>query len=538
MAYIGNGPGVASQRVLTTLTATDGQTTFVPTSGYTLGYVDVYFNGVKLIDGSDYTAANGVNIVLTEAATAGDIVEVVTYLPRGLSDGYTKAEADARYMDINAVTLPDQTSNSGKFLTTDGTNASWAEVPDEVIISATEPTGVSIGQLWYDTTTKALKAYDGSLFLKVAAEPITLTNITGLIYNTVASSLTLTGTGFLSGELNITFTPSGGSGTSVTVTAASDTSATVVVPSAIFNLASGTVVAIQAQNADSSTSNSLTATVSAAPSGGTITTFGDYKVHTFTSSGTFSVPAGFPTTSVSFLAVAGGGGGGCGNTGSALGGAGGGGGGMISSTTTINPSTNYTITVGGGGAGDTSDSTVNADAGSNTAAFGTTALGGGGGGSRNGVEAGDSGGSGGGSCGTAILAGGTGTSGQGNRGGNKTAAAWGATGGGGKSTAGGDTAGDQNTAGGAGLASSISGSSITYAGGGGGGANFNNQSAGSGGTGGGGAGASYASSIGGNGTANRGGGGGGASEMLNSGKTSSDGGNGGSGVVVLRYKLI
>lgn len=144
MAYIGNGPGVASQRILTTLTAVDGQTTFVPSAGYTLGYVDVFLNGVKLVDGTDYTAANGVNIVLTEAAALNDTVEVVTYFPRGLSDGYTKAEADgryepidsaytksesdARYMDINAVTLPDQTGHTGQFLQSDGTNADWATV--------------------------------------------------------------------------------------------------------------------------------------------------------------------------------------------------------------------------------------------------------------------------------------------------------------------------------------------------------------------------------------------------------------------------
>ena len=103
MAYIGNGPGVASQRVLTTITAVDGQTTFVPSSGYTLGYVDVFLNGVKLVDGTDYTASNGVNIVLTEAAVLNDTVEVLTYFPRGLSDGYTKAEADGRYEPIDTA---------------------------------------------------------------------------------------------------------------------------------------------------------------------------------------------------------------------------------------------------------------------------------------------------------------------------------------------------------------------------------------------------------------------------------------------------
>jgi hypothetical protein len=140
MAYIGNSPGVASQRIVTTFTATASQTTFTPSSGYTVGYLDVYHNGVKLINGDDYTASNGTTFVLASGAASGDVIEAVAYLPRGLSDGYTKAEADARYMDINAVTLPTQTGNSGKYLTTDGSAASWGTVDLSTKVSKTGDT--------------------------------------------------------------------------------------------------------------------------------------------------------------------------------------------------------------------------------------------------------------------------------------------------------------------------------------------------------------------------------------------------------------
>ena len=95
MAYIGNSPGVASQRITTTLTATASQTTFTPTSVYTVGYIDVYMNGVRLVSGTDYTASNGTTVVLASGAAENDVMEIVAYIPRGLSDGYTKAEADA-----------------------------------------------------------------------------------------------------------------------------------------------------------------------------------------------------------------------------------------------------------------------------------------------------------------------------------------------------------------------------------------------------------------------------------------------------------
>ena len=102
MAYIGNSPGVASQRVVTQFTATSNQTTFTPTSGYTIGYLDVFLNGVKLVNGKDYTASNGTTVVLAAGAAADDSVEVVSFIPRGLSDGWLKSEADSRYLQLGA----------------------------------------------------------------------------------------------------------------------------------------------------------------------------------------------------------------------------------------------------------------------------------------------------------------------------------------------------------------------------------------------------------------------------------------------------
>lgn len=56
------------------------QSTFLVTSGYRIGYVDVYLNGVKLLDSSDYTAVDGNNVVLTQPAVIQDVVEVQSYL--------------------------------------------------------------------------------------------------------------------------------------------------------------------------------------------------------------------------------------------------------------------------------------------------------------------------------------------------------------------------------------------------------------------------------------------------------------------------
>jgi len=71
----GSAVNGTSQRFV--YTATAAQTTFAVT--YDVGFVDVYLNGVKLTVDVDFTATNGLNIVLATGATAGDIVDIVAY---------------------------------------------------------------------------------------------------------------------------------------------------------------------------------------------------------------------------------------------------------------------------------------------------------------------------------------------------------------------------------------------------------------------------------------------------------------------------
>ena len=76
--YIGNIPTPQATQTRDTFTATSGQTSFA-TSGYTPGFLDVFLNGVHLVNGTDYTASNGSDVVLTTGAATSDIVEVLSY---------------------------------------------------------------------------------------------------------------------------------------------------------------------------------------------------------------------------------------------------------------------------------------------------------------------------------------------------------------------------------------------------------------------------------------------------------------------------
>ena len=303
-------------------------------------------------------------------------------------------------------------------------------------------------------------------------------------------------------------------------------------------------------------SNNLAAT------GGTITECGDFKIHTFTGPGTFtvqSVSATAAENTVGYLVVGGGGGGQ-----STRGGGGGAGGfregrnapidNFTASPLVANAPTNavtvtaqaYPITVGAGGAGGIHSPATNSVNGSNSIFSTITATGGGRGGGPigGGCLAGGDGGSGGGSYnpGTAVGPGNNPptTPAQGNDGGSGAGAPkYGGGGGGGAGAVGANGSTSAGGNGGAGVSTSITGSSVARAGGGGGGAYYT-SSVGSGGSGGGGdaspgSGTPY---VGGAGTVNTGGGGGGNSNLGPGAPGSCGaGGAGGSGIVVIRYKF-
>ena len=66
-------------------TATSGQTTFTglddnsATLQYDAGFLDVYLNGVRLINGDDFTATDGTSIVLATGAATNDILSIIAF---------------------------------------------------------------------------------------------------------------------------------------------------------------------------------------------------------------------------------------------------------------------------------------------------------------------------------------------------------------------------------------------------------------------------------------------------------------------------
>jgi hypothetical protein len=302
------------------------------------------------------------------------------------------------------------------------------------------------------------------------------------------------------------------------------------------------------KNTMDSTSN-VTGNPNLIATGGTITTCGNCKIHTFTGPGSFTVSNASqtaPENVVSYLIVGGGAGGG------GLGGGGGGGGfrefkaphqsypvsprnGSTPITVTAQV---YPVTVGAGGAGQGYNS-PNPASGIASTIFGLSSAGGGGGGSGSTFTNGENGGSGGGGNGGYAGNGGNGNTppvspSQGEPGGNAnnpSASGGYQSGGGGGVTEGSNPSVNAgpgaNGRGGQGTDTQITSAPFSYAGGGGGGGCSPGGTGSPCGTGGP---AGTGAAAGNTGATNKGGGGGGSG-------SGGSGGNGGSGIVIIRYKF-
>ena len=81
MGYLGNQStftGTQNNKRISFI-ATDGQTSFTVTGGYTINQIDVYRNGVKLVGSRDFTALDGTSVNLVIGASSGDILEFVVF---------------------------------------------------------------------------------------------------------------------------------------------------------------------------------------------------------------------------------------------------------------------------------------------------------------------------------------------------------------------------------------------------------------------------------------------------------------------------
>ena len=71
---------------------------------YSVGYEQVYRNGVLLSRGNDYTATNGTTITLIDATITGDIIEVFANATIPLTDTYSQSVANGKFINNTLTT--------------------------------------------------------------------------------------------------------------------------------------------------------------------------------------------------------------------------------------------------------------------------------------------------------------------------------------------------------------------------------------------------------------------------------------------------
>jgi hypothetical protein len=118
MSYVGVPPFGQTVRTTTELTATAGQTIFYPSGGYLPGYIDVIVQGVEL-GSQDYTALDGVRVILNVACAAGEEFKSKAYWPVTMVDIASTSVAkgggnDKIFFENDQVVTSNYTITAGK----------------------------------------------------------------------------------------------------------------------------------------------------------------------------------------------------------------------------------------------------------------------------------------------------------------------------------------------------------------------------------------------------------------------------------------
>ena len=156
-------------RTTSTQTAIEDQTTFNFT--YNVGFLDVFYNGVKLAP-TEFTASNGSQVVLNDVAYAGDLVEFVSYGTVSTGGGGGGASSLNELSDVTITGTPvvgeTLTHNGTKFVndytatttTTATTQTSILSLDLSVYRSVEYQIQVTEGSKYH--TTKILAIHNGT----------------------------------------------------------------------------------------------------------------------------------------------------------------------------------------------------------------------------------------------------------------------------------------------------------------------------------------------------------------------------------------
>ena len=217
MSYLGIPPFGRTSRTVTEVAAISGQTTFYPTGGYTVGYIDVVLNGIQL-NTTDFTATDGLAVVLLSPAAVNDELHFTSYTVNVVEID-TSALAPVALSGTFADLTAKPTTISGYGIT----DAQTLDADLTAIAALTGTTGLlkkTAANTWtLDTSTYLTGITSGQVTTALGFTPYNATNPNGYISSITSSNVT-TALGYT--PYNAT-NPSGYTNNTGTVTSVSGT---------------------------------------------------------------------------------------------------------------------------------------------------------------------------------------------------------------------------------------------------------------------------------------------------------------------------
>ena len=174
-------------------TATDGQTQFTVTGGYRINAIAVYRNGVRLVDGSDFTATDGATVVLLSGANLDDKLEFQIFDDFKVADAIVSSKANQTIQGdvavigtLSGAAIGIQSSGSlvgsGKTLNFIGAGNTFRTVGDTIEVSIAGGGGGGLGT--------AVKYADGATPTPFSWIPSTATVDSNLTLDTDNAGMT------------------------------------------------------------------------------------------------------------------------------------------------------------------------------------------------------------------------------------------------------------------------------------------------------------------------------------------------------------
>jgi len=209
--YIGRAPGDSSVIIAKqTFEPTGVQTNFTFTSGYTVGYLDVYINGARQINASDYTATDGSTVGLTTYATSGDVLELVAYKAFNLASVSSAAGDFSVGGDLTVSGTSNVGVVTGGTYYGDGSNLSGVGVP------GVSTTGHSVFNTINASGIVTAASFSGSVSFASTSTVPGISTQGHSVFNTVNASGIVTAVSFSGSGQNLTDLPASGDSNDIT----------------------------------------------------------------------------------------------------------------------------------------------------------------------------------------------------------------------------------------------------------------------------------------------------------------------------------